>query len=361
MLTRHRDIVSALAHPSLGNAPSRFSVVGLRNRNRYVCADVAQHILPFLDKPEHVRPRRIISRVLRSYMKDNPVNIAQIARELLKPQLSRGDMDAIADFGTPLSAEVISRMLGIPAADRNLLLEYSHYFFYLFAPMPSDDIRQKTDEALTAFRHYFTDLVQARLLKPSADLISLLLVAEDEGERLSVPQVIDSCMLLFSDGVENVDAGIANILLALGRHPSEMNRLKALPQLVGSAVAEGLRYDSPAQLIARVAREDLEIAGQPIKQDNIVFLVLGSANRDPDAFVDPDRYDLTRDTAPLLSFGKGSHSCIGASLVRLQVEEALRALLQATNSIEINTNCLQWVPRVGHRWLRALPIHLFPS
>ncbi|CCF18293.1 putative Cytochrome P450 [Pseudorhizobium banfieldiae] len=361
ILTRHRDIVSALGDPSLGNAPSRYSVVAPRNRGRYVCANVAQNILPFLDKPEHVRPRRILSRVLSTHMKDNPLDIAQIARQLLDPQLARRQMDAIADFGTPLSAEVMCRMLGIPAPDRDRMLEYSHYFFFLFAPIPSDQIRQKADEALTAFRGYFADLVQERRRKPQADLISLLLSAEDEGERLSDCQLVDNCMLLFSDGVENVDAGIANILLALGRHPAEMKRLRDAPELIANAVAEGLRYDSPAQLIARVARDDVEIGGQTIKRDSTVFLALGSANRDPAVFADPDRFNISRNTSPLLSFGKGGHSCIGASLVRSQSVEAVRSLLQTTTVVEVDQDGLEWLPRVGHRWLKTLPIRLFPS
>lgn len=358
MLTRYRDIVSTLANPVLGNAPSRFAVVSARNRDRYVSADVAHNILPFLDKPDHIVPRRIIAGAFRAHLKENPFDAAELARRLLKPHLASGRMDAMADFGKPLSIEVISRLMGLPACDHARLAHWSDHFFYLFAPMPSEEIRQRTDAALSEFRLYFKTLVEQRGARPGTDLISRLIQADDDGQRLSQAQVIDTCLLLFSDGVENVDAGIANILLALHRHPAELDRLRMEPDRVPAAVLEGLRYDSPAQLIARVAREDLEIGGQTVRRDSGVFLALGSANRDPETFERPDVFDPSRDATPLLTFGKGRHSCIGATLVRHQIEGALHALLEETRVIEVDASALDWTPRAGHRWLKALPLRL---
>jgi cytochrome P450 len=137
-----------------------------------------------------------------------------------------------------------------------------------------------------------------------------------------------------------------------------MRRAKASPELMASVVLEGLRYDSPAQLIARVAREDLEIAGTSIRRDTPVFLALGAANRDPEIFEKPDVFDPSRNAAALVSFGMGRHSCIGALLVKQQIECALRVLLQATATIRIETDALEWTPRIGHRWLKTLPVRL---
>lgn len=358
MLTRYRDIVSALANPALGNAPSRFAVLSARNRERYVSADIAHNILPFLDKPDHIVPRRIIAGAFRAHLKENPLDAAELARHLLKPHLASGRMDAMADFGKPLSVEVISRLMGLPPRDYARLVHWSDHFFYLFAPMPSDEIRQRTDAALSEFRLYFKELVEQRRSRPGTDLISRLIQADDDGQRLSEMQVIDTCLLLFSDGVENVDAGIANILLALHQHPTELARLRTEPEQLPAAVLEGLRYDSPAQFIARVAREDMEIGGQTIRRDSGVFLALGSANRDPETFERPDVFDPSRDATPLLTFGKGRHSCIGATLVRHQIEGALRALFEETRAIEVDPSALDWTPRAGHRWLKALPLRL---
>jgi cytochrome P450 len=360
LLTRHADIVSALAHPALGNAPSRHSVVHARNRDRYVSADVAANILPFLDRPEHVRPRRLIASAFRAQMKAQPPQVETVARELLAPCLREGRMEAIGDFGTPLSVEVISRFMGLPDGDRARLTHWSNHFFYLFAPMPSDEALRRTDEALAEFRAYFAALAAERRARPGEDFVSRLIAAEEEGERLSEAQIVDTCLLVFSDGVENVDAGIANTLLALSRHPAEMRRLRAAPDLVPAAVQEGLRHDSPAQMIGRVAREDIELGGCRIKRDTPVFLALGAANRDPGIFAEPDRFDLGRDASALLSFGKGRHSCIGAPLVKLQMEGALRAIFEATSDILIDESALAWTARAGHRWLEALPVKLAP-
>lgn len=360
ILTRHADIVAALSHPALGNAPSRHAVVHARNRGRYVSADVAANILPFLDKPEHVRPRRLIASAFRAHLRVNPLDAEAIARDLLAPRLRTGAIEAIADFGKPLSVEAISRFMGLPVADRDRLTRWSNFFFYLFAPMPSAEALRQTDEALAAFRAYFAELVAARRERPGDDLISRLIAEEEDDQRLSEAELVDTCLLIFSDGVENVDAAIANMLLALHRHPDEVQRLRTSPDLVAGAVQEALRYDSPAQVIARVAREDMSLDGREIRRNQAVFLALGAANRDPAVFADPERFDVGRDASALLTFGKGRHSCIGAPLVRLQVEGAMRVLLEATAAIEIDADALTWVARAGHRWLERLPVKLVP-
>ena len=361
LLTRHADIVAALAHPALGNAPSRHAVVHARNRDRHVSASVAANILPFLDKPEHVLPRRLIASAFRAHLKANPLDAGAIARDLLAPRLRAGTMDAIADFGKPLSVEAIARFMGLPAANREELTRWSDFFFYLFAPMPSADALRRTDEALAAFRAYFAQLVAARRKAPGNDLVSRLIAEEEDGRRLSGEELVDTCLLIYSDGVENVDAAIANTLLALHRHPDEMRRLRTSPDLVPGAVQEALRYDSPAQVIARVAREDIVLDGRAVRRDQAVFLALGAANRDPAVFADPERFDIGRDASALLTFGKGRHSCIGAPLVRLQVEAALRVLIGTTAASEVDTERLVWTARAGHRWLEALPVRLTPA
>lgn len=358
LLTGHREILDALANPALGNAPSRHAVLSARNRERYVSADVAHNILPFMDKPAHIAPRRIIAGAFRAHLKARPPRADDIARRFVSQLAEAGRFDALTDFGKPFSVEVIADMMGLPAEDRPQLCRWSNFFFYLFAPMPSEAARVEVDAALDEFRTYFQALIAARRANPGSDFISRLIVAEDEGERLTEAQLVDTCMLIFADGIENVDAGIANTLLALHRHPAEFERVRADAGLVSAAVQEGLRFDSPAQMIARVAMADIELGGRQIKRDAGVFLALASANRDPAVFADPDRFDLGRDFTPLLSFGKGRHSCIGAPLVRLQIEAALKALFATGRRIEIADRNLEWMPRVGHRWLKRLPVTL---
>jgi cytochrome P450 len=165
-------------------------------------------------------------------------------------------------------------------------------------------------------------------------------------------------MLLVADGVENVDRGFANTLLALHRHPDQFAQLRAAPHLAGAAIAEGLRFDPPGQLVARIAREDLDLGGRPIRKDGVVLLAVAAANRDPSAFDHPDRYDLARAESEPLSFGRGRHSCIGAPLVRAEMEGALSTLLRLKHDIVVDDRNLAWEARLGHRWLKALPVSL---
>lgn len=360
LLTRHADIVAALSHPALGNAPSRRSALAARNRDRSVAANVAANILPFLDRPRHTDARRIVSGVFRSWVRDNPPDASAVARACLAPLLDAGAMDAMADFGRPLSLRIMCDLLGLPHEDGPQLLAWSDSFFYLFAPMPSETVRQETDAALAAFRDHLLPIVRARRAAPRRDLVSLLVAAEEEGQGLTDVEIADTLMLLFADGVENIDAAIANTLLALHRHPAQMRLLAQEPARAGQAAAEGLRFDTPGQIIARVAREDTSISGRPIAADSAVFLALGSGNRDEAVFDRAASFDMDRTQDAALSFGKGRHSCIGAALVRIEVEAALFELFTATARIEVDDGALAWERRVGHRWLEKLPVRLVP-
>lgn len=360
LLSRHADIVAALSHPALGNAPSRRSVLAPRNRDRSVSADVAANILPFLDRPRHIAARKIVSSVFRSWMKDNPLDAPPVVRALLAPLLEKGAMEAMADFGRPLSLRIMCGFMGLPPGDGERLLAWSDSFFYLFAPMPSEAVRRETDAALASFRDYLLPMVRARRAQPADDLVSRLVAGQEDGHSLSDEEIADTLMLLFADGVENIDAAIANTLLALHRHPAQMRLLQSEPARAGQAAAEGLRFDSPGQIIARVAREDVSIAGHSIPADGAVFLALGAANRDPAMFEAPDVFDMDREATEALSFGKGRHSCLGAALVRIELEAALVELFSATSRIEVDDSALAWEPRLGHRWLERLPVRLVP-
>ena len=358
LITRHADITAALANPALGNAPSRRSPLAPRNRGRSVAADVAANILPFRDKPLHTASRKFVSGVFRSWMKSYPLDASAVSRGLLGPLLETGAMEAMVDFGRPLSLRIMCGLMGLPPEDGMRLLAWSDAFFYLFAPMPSEAVRQETDASLGAFRHYLMPLVRARRSRPGGDLVSHLVAAREDGHALSDEEIADTLMLLFADGVENIDAAIANTLLALHRYPAQMRLLHAEPARAGRVAVEGLRFDSPAQIIARVAREDIRIAGTNVAADGAVFLALGAANRDPARFSAPDVFDMHRPETDALTFGKGRHSCLGVALVRIELEAALFELFSATSRIEVDDSALAWEPRLGHRWLERLPVRL---
>lgn len=356
LLTRQADIDAAFSSPVLGNAPASHAVVGARNRERFASASVAQHILPFLDKPEHTNPRRVVASAFRAALSERPPDLEAIATDLLSGLRHRAAFDAIDDYATPLSLEVISDLMGLPASDGRQLCDWAAQFFLLFAPIPTAAARDAMDAALVAFREYLNEAIGRRRVQPGDDLISRLLVVDGVDGPLSDGQIVDNCMLLLADGVENVDRGFANTLLALHRNPGEMDKLRNAPSLAGAAIAEGLRYDPPGQLVARIAREDCVLGGREIKADGVVLLAVASANRDHRAVADADSYDLSRADAPSATFGRGRHSCLGAPLVRAEMEVALRTLLARSRRFAVDDRELQWEARFGHRWLKQLPI-----
>lgn len=351
LLTRYDDVLAALGDARFGNAPSSRAVLHERNRDRYVCADVAQNILPFLDPPAHPEQRRLVGTTFRAHLRQSAPDFDALARELLEPLRSREEFELITEFATPLAARVLGRFLGVPAEDEPALLELSEWFFYLFTAFPSEEIRVRVDEALAEFRTCFSELVERKRQSPGPDWISRCLATAPS----IPPQVlVDTCMLLFADGVENVDKALASSLWCLSQNPDHLRLLRADPARLPRAVHECLRFESPAQYVGRVAREDIVLHGRLIRRQSGVLLMLGSANRDETRFDHADRFDPERDPNPHLAFGKARHSCIGAGLVHSELVHALGALLTLWPDLHVPNQELCWRPRRGHRWLERL-------
>ena len=361
VLTRYDDVFAALSDPRLGNAPSPYAVVNGRNRHRYVCADVAHNIIPFKDAPEHTPARKLIGRSFKAGADACASELRSMADRVLaapREQSARGlagELDVLHDFGTPFSLAVMCRLLGVPEADGPQLKAWSESFFYLFSMIPSDEVRERLDRDLIEFRRYFAQAVAARREQPGDDLISTMLEAGQPGEGLSEAELIDTCMLLFADGIENVDRAVAIAAALLLAHREQLETLRTHPELMPQAVDECLRFESPAQFVGRVALEDLEIHGVEIRRHAAVLLVLGSANRDSRQFPDADRFDIRRPPRPHLAFGRARHSCIGGPLVRLELAAALQALFEGLPRLAARDPELRWEARLGHRWLEAFP------
>ncbi|MCP5043308.1 MAG: cytochrome P450 [bacterium] len=356
VLTRYDDVASALENPSLGNQPSAYALLNERNRSRYVCADVANSILPFLDAPKHTAPRKLIGRTFNGNLRRQALDMSGIADRLLEPYRERGSIELVGDFGLPYTMALVGQLLGVPEDDYDHLKECSEWFFYLFAPMPSDEVRVRVDKALIEFRRYFAALIGERRRAPRGDLVSELISAEVSGHRLGEAELIDTCMLLYADGVENIDSGFALAVLALLDHPEQLERLKRHPELMGHAANELLRYDTPAHFLARTAREDLSIRGREIHENDGVLLMLASANHDPEQFANPDTLDIGRDPNLHLSFGRGRHSCIGATFATTLFTAGLRAIVEGLPDFAVASSERKWIPRLGHRWLAELPL-----
>lgn len=361
LLSRHADVVAALADKRFSNEPAFYAVLHSRNRDKYVSADVANNTLPFLEGDAHKRLRHLIAPVFLNFVRGGAIGLEAMATEVLATREARRELDLLHDFATPLALKVLCRILGFAEADGQQLKAWSDAFFYLFAPMPSTEVRDHTDQTLTEFRRYVSAVVESRQANRGTDLISVLLDKRDEGAVFSNSELVDNCMLLFADGIGNVDAGMANLFALLLQNRDQLESLYREPALIPAAVDEALRLETPGQFIARVATEDIDWHGQLIKQHQAVFLLLASANRDESVFSDPNAFQLERSNSrEALSFGKGAHTCVGAHLVRLEMQVALKVLLHSCRHIRMSEDHLRWRPRRAHRWLQALPVSLSP-
>ncbi len=341
VLSRYRDVVDALSHPSLGNAPSRFSTLHDSKSNRFICANVANNIMPFLDGPRHRDQRKLLAKIFTLELKRIEPILPEIAERHVDNLTT--EIEAVQDLGTPFAMDVICEILGIPTED--ILRKWSNHFFYLFTQIPSAAVREQVDQSLSEFRAWLKNA----FADVSAGLLGQLKTAINSGD---IPEAvaIDSTILFFADGLENVDSGIGNLFHVFANHPTAWAGLRENPALIDTAVSECLRYESPAQYIARTCIEDLEWKGNLFKKNTNIVLLLGSANRDPNQFDKPDLFDLTRTPNRHVSFGLGRHSCLGGTLVELEFSAILKALTARFSKIE-SAGTIRWQKRKGHRWI----------
>lgn len=358
VLTRYKDIYSALKDPRFGNTPPTYSVLNERNSEKFVAASMANNILPFLDPPKHTCTRQLISKAYINQIKHRPPGIFEISSQIINGLRDNNKFDIVEDFGMPLSIAVICDVLGVPKEDHAQLKKLSKWFFYLFSMLTSKLAIKTIELALTDFRNYFRIIVADRIRNPKDDLISGLIDVTDQQTSLSETEIIDACILIFSDGIENVSSGIGNSVIALLKHPDEFLRLQMQPELIQKTVDECLRYESPAQFIARIAREDITLSDKIINKDTAVMLVLASANRDEEIFYNPDSLDITRDDNPHLSFGRGRHFCLGAPLVRAEIEIGLNLLIRHLKPEQPGMENFRWTNRIAHRWPEGLQLRI---
>jgi len=263
----------------------------------------------------------------------------------------------LADFATPYALEIMCEFVGFSTADAARLKAWADALFVLLSIIPSVKKREEIDAALQEFRAYVTTLLHARSRGPKRDLLTRFAQNSVLGQGdFTVEAAVDNCMLVFADGIENVDRGIANCVLSLLEHPAQWKALCTDPSLLEGAIEECLRFESPAQFIARTALCDLALQGREIRESETVLLLLGSANRDPDVFNDPNRLDIRRAPNPHLSFGRGKHACIGGRLAVAQIGAAVAALARQQPNATLAPDPPRWLERAGQRWLGELRV-----
>ena len=352
LVTGYAEARAALTDPRLRKMPP-----GWRPDPASIFGLLEMHMLNS-DRPDHERLRKLVNKAFTARRVEQlRPRITSITAGLLDDMSTRREVDLLASFAFPLPVTVICELLGVPVADRDDFRAWS-------ATIVSNTASPGAYQAdATAMIRYFISLLAAKRREPGDDLLSALVAARDEQDRLSENELLSMVFLLLVAGHETTVNLIGNGMLALLLNPGELARLRADPSLLASAVEELLRYVNPVNNATyRFAAEPLEIGGARIGTGEVVLVALSGANRDPSRYPDPDLLDLSRDSAGHLAFGHGSHYCLGAPLARLEAEIAFGGLLERFGSmtLAVPPDALRWRPSTLIHGLEALPVRLAP-
>ena len=339
VFTRHADADQLLRNPKAisDRRTTEMYNVGAGGTEYY---DMMKRMLLWLDPPDHQRIRSMVARVFtpRAVEKIKPA-IGDVVTGLLDAVADDGQMDVVSQFAYPLPVHVICEMLGIPRSDIPDIEQWMWDFARRgdIAAL-SDEMIVNGEKAVRGFTEYFTALAAERRANPGDDLMTKLVTVEDERGPLTDHEIVPTCIILLQAGHETTADIIGNATKALLENPSELERLQADPELIDDGFEELLRYDSSVQINHRVLAADVEVAGQTFPEGDLCVVMLGACNRDPEAFPEPDRLDLTRDASQHNGFGLGAYYCLGSSLARAEAIAALDALVQRFPTLELDTD-----------------------
>jgi len=316
----------------------------------------------FKDAPDHTRLRGLMNRAFtpRAVEALRP-NIQRIVDDLLDRIVARGEADFIADFAYPLPGSVIMDMLGVPRSDLGVMKVWSDdiaLFVGIARTTPEKYARAQAGTREMAA--YFRRLVAERRAAPKRDMISALIAAEEEAQHLTEDEIVATCILLLFAGHETTANLLGNGVLALLRHPEQLAKLRARPELAAGAVEECLRYDGPSGALARVVAVEHELSGRRLKPGDRVYAWMNAANRDPRRFPDPDRFDIERTDNRHLTFGHGAHFCLGAPLARLEGQIAFPRILERLGNLALAADKFEWIDSLILRGVKRLPVRFEP-
>jgi len=359
----YEECLSVLRDPRLGRgigveSPSA-GLFGDSGGRRGEFLDLSRHNMLMADPPDHTRLRRLVSRAFtpRHVERLRPA-VHVLVEGLLNAMARSGDVEFIGDFALPLPMAVIGELVGVPESDWGTLQPHVRAAAKGIEPVLSDDETDAAIESIELLGEYFVNLMDERRQRPRDDLLSSLVSAWENDDRLTDEEIYSTAILLFAAGFETTTNLLGNGLLALLTHPDQLHDWRSHPEIAPSAVEELLRFDSPVQFNLRTALETAELDGEPLERGDRIIVLQGAANHDPARFEDPDGLNLRRkDNAPL-SFGWGIHHCIGAPLARMEGEIAFNALLSRFPTIALVSETPPWRPSFTLRGLLELPLRV---
>ncbi len=363
--TGYEEIQTALRSPQVSN----HRVVTLEELETLGLSDLAPlyypllHQLIFIDPPKHTRLRGLMGKVFTPRKVEQMKEYLQaLVDHMLFDVYARGEVDIIGEIAFPLPLRVISELLGVPVEDHKQLKKWSDdYAAMLGSFQYIPDNPEEVLQSLYEMTEYFKDIIRKYRRHPQNNLLSELVLALEEGDQLENEELVANCIFLLAAAHETTTNLIGNGMLSLLRHPDQLELLQQDRSLLGSAIEEMLRYESPAQYISRKAGEDFVIGQTAIKKGQPLLLVLGAANRDPKRFEDPTHFDIQRKDNRHVAFGHGAHFCFGAPLARAEARIAFTALLDRLPHPRLKNDEVIWRANMNLRGLAALPVVFDPS
>ncbi|WAH37824.1 cytochrome P450 [Alicyclobacillus dauci] len=362
-LTRYDDCLAVLRDNRFIHEARKHldaSQFGDPSPNHMSLAKSHRNWMLFRDPPDHTRLRSLVQRAFTPKMVASlRPRIEQTTSFLLDEMADNTDVDLVRTLAYPLPVVIIAELLGVPMQDREQFRDWSNALFQSLDLIANNETWDEASRAVEALRDYFRQIVQARSIQPQNDLISGMVRARDESESLSEDELLDNCVLMLVAGHETTVNLIGNAVFLMLTHPDQLALLKADATLVPNAIEEVLRLESPIQVTERFVREDVELAGVTMRKGDYVKPWIGSANRDPNKFPNPNRFDITREPGRHLSFGQGIHFCLGAPLARLEGTVALQMLFERFPDAELlGDDGYVWKPSVLTRSLERLMLKL---
>jgi cytochrome P450 len=367
VLTRYQESLEALRHPRLGRAEADMDLPpSIGATQRQVSDRTATMLL--LNPPDHTRIRGLVSRAFTPRRVDElRPTIAALLDPVLDEFALHGGGDVMADLAVPYPVAVISELLGVPRDGNEHIRPLVRAGTALIDSASTPEVMAAGEAAVGQLAAYFYELIEEKRRHPDDRLLSALIQVEEAGDRLSMEELIANTILLYAAGFETTSNLIGNGLRLLLEHPEQMRRLRAAPELIGPAMLEILRADSPVQMNVRVALDTVELFGESHPRGSSFVILQGSANHDDEVYPDGEGFDVARfaggDAPQPLSFGWGAHHCLGAHLARAEGEIVFGALLDRFERIELDVDALAtgvtvYRPSFTLRGLESLPVRV---
>ena len=364
VLTRYDDVVTTFKDTNRFSNEGRLAKASAylpeetRARFKPLADHYSQKSLVHSDPPEHTRFRELLNKVFNPRMVESMrPRIQEVTNELLRDVQERGGMDVVKDLANPLPVTILSAILGVPKPDGKFFKTWADDILaFQGVNKPPVESLERSQTAIVEMREYLGKLLKQKVRQPGEDLLSKL-AAPSEGDKLSEPELISTCVTLLTAGHETTTGLIGNGIYLLLRHSDQWRLLQENRSLLPSAVEEILRFESPIARQPRLMKQDAEMRGKQLRRGDMVFQMLNAANRDPAYFEEPDQIDVRRRKNPHLAFGHGIHLCIGAPLARAESQTVLSSVLDCLPNLRLVNEKADWeLQKPNVRMLKSLHV-----